>query len=524
MQLQCNAKSMFAGAARIGVRCGSRRSGVSQESDALTAARKSTQTLASHLLIFLQGLVLTPFVIKVAGQETYGTYALLISYLGVLFGISSLGIGVLAKRRLPGTISAEDRSAWFYPQFWFQLHSVAVLSGASLGAYVLLARIMDWKLPGFPLGVVPAYLLAFTVHSQAADYFRNTHRVGRFNLCTVSQPYLFVALVIAAYAIWGVLNIRSLMMALAVSCILVGGISLLAVGREIGVKFVLPGLAAARAEIMIGFPLVLSYFVDVILAGGDRYIVAAMLSVRAVGAYVPAYALGSLILVLPKVFGVVLPPLLAQRIDAGDEIGARRLTTGAAKLFIVVSVPYVAGSALLGRDVLMVYANAEIAAAAWQVIPIVALASIFCGLTLIRASVLFVRLETAALLRINVIGMAANIVANVVLIALFGNLVVAALATLLSYVFNYVLLSKRLATDAVDFDLGKQWLSGVVFSSLGMALALGLFRVVSPSQGMPAIALDIAIGCGVYWALTFAARENRDEFAGMFRSLTRSGA
>lgn len=68
----------------------------------MSIARKSAQTLAAHLLVLVQGLVLTPIVIKVAGAETYGGYVIVLTYLGVIAGISSLGVSTsLVSLRLP---------------------------------------------------------------------------------------------------------------------------------------------------------------------------------------------------------------------------------------------------------------------------------------------------------------------------------------------------------------------------------------------------------------------------------------
>ena len=64
----------------------------------MSVAKKSTQTLVGHLLVFAQGLVLTPLIIKVAGTETYAWYVLLASYLSIMVGISSFGVGINAKR------------------------------------------------------------------------------------------------------------------------------------------------------------------------------------------------------------------------------------------------------------------------------------------------------------------------------------------------------------------------------------------------------------------------------------------
>ena len=154
----------------------------------MSAARKTAQTLAGHLLIFVQGLVLTPSVIKVAGAETFGAYVLLISYMGIMYGISSMGVGVSAKRWLPSTTGAAERAARFYPQFWFQMLSVLFLATVSALAYTVSATSTKWQLAGFSVWMIPAYLLAYTLYSQGTDYFRYTHRMGMFIVSTVAQP------------------------------------------------------------------------------------------------------------------------------------------------------------------------------------------------------------------------------------------------------------------------------------------------------------------------------------------------
>jgi O-antigen/teichoic acid export membrane protein len=477
----------------------------------LSATRKTAQTLAGHLLVFVQGLVLTPIVIKVAGPETYGTYILLISYMSIMFGISSMGVGFNAKRWLPSTSGAAERAARFYPQFWFQMLSVFSLAVLSATVYMFFVATKQWQLPGFSVWMVPAYLLAYTLYSQGTDYFRYTHRVGVFNISTVAQPYLFVFLAVGFYWSANVLNIGSLVASLTIACSAVGGFLFLRLYREIGLQLLLP--TDIGREIKLGLPLVLSYLVDVSLSGGDRYIIAAMLSLRDVGTYVPAYTLGSLVMVLPRVFGVVLPPLISQRIDAGDEVGAKRLSDGAARIFLLVSVPYVVGAAILGKEVLRLYANNEVAEAAWPVISIVALASIFYGLLQIKANILFVRLNTRLLFQINLVSVVLNILLNVVLLKLFGNVIVAAVAALASYLLSYLLLRRRLMGDAVDFALDMPWLTRVFICSVGMALALVFLTSVSAYHGLAAVGLGVLVGGSTYAMLIFMQRSNRDELA-----------
>ncbi len=485
----------------------------------MQTVRKTAQTLAGHLLVFVQGLVLTPIVIKVAGPETYGAYVLLISYMGIMFGISSMGVGISAKRWLPSASNAEERASRFYPQFWFQILSTSFLGLLSVAVYVVLFASSKKWFPGFSAWLVPAYLLSYTLYSQSTDYFRYTHRVGIYNVFTVAQSYLFVTLAIGVFWTTRILDIESLIASLTMASAMVGGLLLIRIYSEIGLQWRLPERAGLGREIKLGFPLVLVFLVDVILSGGDRYIIAVMLSVRDVGIYTPAYALGSLAMVLHRVFGVVLPPLIAQRIDADDLPGAKKLSTGAANVLLLVTIPYVVGAAILGKEVLRLYANNEVAEAAWPVVSIVALASIFYGLMLIKANVLFVRLKTGALFQINLISAVLNILLNIVLLKVFNNVIVAAAATLVSYLFSYLILSHKLKGDTADFALNMSWLLRVVLCSAGMAMALILLTRTLVYQGGAAVVVGVLGGGATYGTLMLMQRPNRADLALLARSI-----
>jgi O-antigen/teichoic acid export membrane protein len=476
-----------------------------------TAAAKTAQTLAAHLLIFAQGLVLTPVIIKVAGLEIYGGYILLLSYLGIIFGISSAWVGIKAKRYLPSTIDSKSRADKFYPQFWFQISLAIVLALISVVAYLTFIEQLRPKLPSFSAWIVLPYLLAHSLYSQATDYFRYTHRLNIFNIATVLQPYLFVCAAIAIFWSIGVLNIDSLILSLTLASTIVGSLIFLRLAKEIGIQVRLPSRQELGIEMKLGLPVMLSFIVDIILLGSDRYVIAILLSIRDVGIYVPAYTLGSLVLVFPKVIGVVLPPLLSQRIDSGDEIGAKRLSNSAAQFFLLISVPYVVGAAMVGEDILRLYANNEVAEAAWPVIPIVALGSIFYGLLLIKANVLFVRLKTGALLQINLICALLNIGLNIVLIGLFGNVIVAAVATLVSYLLSYILLSLKLRGDLAIFKINTMWIARVLFTSAAMALILHFAKSTLDSTRHLSIFLVVLVGVLAYTTILLLQTSYRTE-------------
>ena len=484
----------------------------------LSSAHKTSLVLIGQLLVFAQGLVLTPVVIKVSGPETYGAYILLLSYVSIVFGISSMGVGISAKRRLP---SAErvDHADIFFPQCCFQMLSVTLLGSVSAIVYQNLDLPTHWKFSGFSGWIVPLYLLAYTAYSQGLDYFRYTHRVGIFNFASVVQPYLFISLALGIFWTTTVLNAGSLIASLTIASALTGSLLFFWIYREIGIQVQGFKRQELSKEIRLGFPLVLAYLVDVILSGGDRYIIAAMLSVKDVGLYSPAYMIGSLAMVLPKVFGVVLPPLMSQLIDKGDAVAAKNLSDNAVRIFLAVSIPYVVGAAIVGQEVLRLYADDVVAEAAWPVIPIVATASIFYGLMLFRAYILFVRLKTSSLFHINLICAVLNVVLNILLIYLFKNLIVAAVVTLATYLLSYQLLGWQLKGDAINLSIDIKEVARILACSVGMALSMYLAIEISSLHGAATVGLSLIVGSATYLALIFAQPSNRADIVQLAKSM-----
>lgn len=485
----------------------------------MAVARQTIQTLLGHLLVFGQGLLLTPVVIRVAGPETFGAYVLLISYLGIVFGVSSFGVGVSAKRWLPSMTNAVERAAKFFPQFVFQMLSVCVLAAISSLAYLSIADSANSRLPNFPVWMLVVYLCVYTVYSQMTDYFRYTHRIGFFNAATVGQPYFFIALAYVTYKVTGILSLTSLIGSLIVSCSVVAAILCIELVREIGFRFRLPAKKDLGQEIKLGLPLVLAYLVDVSLASGDRFLIAAVLSIHDVGVYVPAYALGSLALVIPKVFGVILPPLISRRVDSGDIEGAKRLSERAIQIFLWVSVPYSIGAAMLGKEILALYAGDEVAEIAWMVVPIVSCASIFYGLILIKSNILYIRMKTRILFEINLISAVLNIALNLVLLSLFGNVIAAAVATLISYVLSYVLLIRKFRCDEIDVSINFKWALNVLLCACGMAGVLALTKnYVAEGRGI-IVFLNVLIGGVVYLLFGMLSSRNRQEVWDLYDSM-----
>jgi O-antigen/teichoic acid export membrane protein len=280
---------------------------------------KTLITLIGHLLIYSQGLILTTLIIKASGPEIYGAYSLLITSIGIVFSISSIGVGISAKRWLPSANEKSKRREIYYPQLWFNLISstlVGILSGC--GYYYLsdLTQLNYLDIPAWYIGI---YLVVYTVFSQTVDYYRYTHRVFFYNIATVMQPYILITIILVAY-LYGInLSIRMILLAMIISLTMISCIAFISIIKEIGFIIKLIKIKDLYNEIKLGLPLIFVYLTDIILVASDRYIIAIFISIKHVGIYVPAYVIGTLTILLPKVFGVVLQPIISKNIDEGHD-------------------------------------------------------------------------------------------------------------------------------------------------------------------------------------------------------------
>lgn len=468
-------------------------------SDTRAFVKNNITVLASYILISLQGLLLTPILIKTAGITLYGGYVLLISMIGFIFGISTFGVGFRCKRFLPGIDDRQKRKALFFTQFTFQLISILLFS---LLFIVLFPYIEVFFFKGdvsfIPWLVLP-YLLLFTFYIQGADYFRYTHRMNIFNYATLTQPYLFIGLALLGYGITRQFTVDALLIANAVSALVVAVLLFRILVREIGFTLGFSSLKELLKNIKVGFPMVLNYMVDIILSMGDRYVIAAFMGVTAVGYYSPAYAIGAFVVFFAKASGVVLPPLMSRLVDREDEGTAVRMMDYTLKGYLLLAIPFIVGCALLAKPILTLYTNAELAEHAFLVMPIVALGSLFYGINIILSNVLFVRMETGVMFRVNVLAAVLNMILNLILLWYFRDIVMAAVTTAISYLVAFVYVSRKVR-QIWEFDMQVLVIVKSIAASIMMAASLvwylNVFSESSASIGV--IGAAIMLGVVVY--------------------------
>jgi O-antigen/teichoic acid export membrane protein len=450
-------------------------------------------------LIYAQGVILMPIIIKTIGVKVYGGYGILVTIVGFMMGISSFGVGFRRSRFLPSASDRENRQALFYPQFYFHFASLMLLS---IGLILLFPTIDKSIFKGevsFAIWLIIPYFVFNLLYSQTTDYFRYTHRINYFNFFTVSYAFLNIIFIVMLFSLNYQLTINALFTVQIVSSISVAVPLTIKMIRELRFRFLIPNLEELVQDIKLGFPLVLTYIVDFILNSSDRYVIAAFLSITAVGYYNSAYALGTFIILLPKISGVVLPPLIAKAVDAGNEAEARTMVNYTVKFYLLAAIPFVVGSAVMSRSILTLLANKEVADNAFLVTPVVALGTLFYGLNIILSNVLFVRLKTIVMFKMNSIAAIMNLGLNVLIFYFIQNILVAAISTFLSYFVVFIFIHRVTAVDwPISYDFRTIIKSVVAALVMGVVLYLMSLKMADPSQIASFVMIGIIIGIIVY--------------------------
>jgi O-antigen/teichoic acid export membrane protein len=455
----------------------------------------------------MKGIILMPIIIKTVGVTIYGGFVLFSSILGIAFGISSFGTGFRAKRFMPSAGNMQVRRELFYPQFLFQIFSILffsfllVLLDKQINIYFFKNEIT------YSVLIVPFYLFCYVLYSQGSDYFRYTSRINYMTAATLSFPYLHIGLILLFLYCYHFISINVLVMSQAISAFLIAIPCFWVVFREIGIRFSFYRIKSLISDIKLGFPLVLGFIVDFILAGSDRYFIAFYLSINAVGNYNPGYVLGSLIVFIPKAMGTALPQLLSKAVDSGNEDEAQRMLNYALKIFLLLAIPFILGSMALGKPILTLLANSEVAENAYLITPIVALGTLFYGLNIILSNVLFVRMKTYAMFKMNLFASTFNLLANFILLYFFRNIVVAAITTFVSYFLVFIYINNIVKKEKWPVDFQPVVIIKSVVASLVMVFILyGISAMLGDINAIGALLVELVFGIVAYFAILLAIK------------------
>ena len=410
------------------------------QSPAPPAAPKRRSVVASFIFqgfatfsTYVVSLALMPLVLKNAGASVYGSFVLWSSVINLGLTLLTLGAGFKARRALPSLDLPADQQRVFMHSASFQILTYAF---ATLVLIVAGPVVQNHLFPGgeeLRATTISAVVASVYLNNLSDDYFRYTHRIRLISIVSILRSAGYPALVMLHVLLGGTLSVNTLLLCQAASY---GGFSLwlwLRIAREFPLRFQLANVRYHLEDIRYGFPLIAAILVENLLAVSDRYILSRYLSTAAVGIYASATALGSTLLIFPKICSGILSPAMASAVDAEDQPYAEQLLHKTLNVLLALGLPFIAGAAFLAEPLLSLLATPEIGFAGRWVVPLTAVASLFYGWNYIIFTALFVKMQTGLWLRANALAVSLSVTLNLVLLYYFRMLEVASLTSIVSY-------------------------------------------------------------------------------------------
>jgi O-antigen/teichoic acid export membrane protein len=434
----------------------------------------------------LTSLVLAPFLTKRLSISDYGLLVVLNTAIGLVAGITQLGLSSAFFRAYSYDYSSPRDRASVLTTAIALLFPVALVATV---VAVLMAGPIATGLLGRPSseGLVAVAVAVVVLQNLTVPAFAWLRAEGRAaSFAVVSSINLAVTLstnlVLVGSLNWGVAG------SLVASGAGYGSV-LLAMAPVLVRRFGLPRIEIARNMLGFGVPQVPNVLAMWVLQLSDRYLLTLLRSLDETARYAVAYSLGmavSIVVISP--FALAWPTAMyaiAKRSDERQQFGL--VFTAATLLFLFLAFALsVVGVAILDRLFPISYRSAAI------VIPLVSESMALFGIYMLLTVGIGLRRKTWIASALTLGAAVANVLLNLLLIPFLGALG-AAISTLFAYfglaIAGYVV-NQRL--HPIELPVGRL----VAAIALGMLLYAGSFSVgvaTRPQWALPAQILGLVV-------------------------------
>jgi O-antigen/teichoic acid export membrane protein len=233
--------------------------------------------------------------------------------------------------------------------------------------------------------------------------------------------------------------------------------------------------------------------------------------------YQPAFAVGSVIMVVPSIICTVLEPSLSRIFDRGDRLGAERLLDAGLRIFLMVAVPFIVGTLMLGPSLLALLTTPEIGWVGRWVLPLAAAGSLFFGVTRLLGQAAFVLARMRAALVATLVAASVDITLNSITLPIVKDISVVAAGMLAGYAVGCLYLYWAMRVEwQIEMDWSALGRFVVAACAMGTVLWLLGYRPVAVAVADPfALIASVGLGALIYFLVlralgVFGRRELRD--------------
>ncbi|HVU53012.1 MAG TPA: oligosaccharide flippase family protein [Polyangia bacterium] len=475
---------------------------------AQSSALKTLAVQASHYSVaslfgVIAGLVTFPLLTRVFSVADYGVMNLVAATLTVSVAVGKVGVQHSILRYESEIRAGKGRytmpELYSTTQIGMLCTAAFVMLVVGVGAYLVpLSWLGDGRVR--KLFSIASFLIVVQVAESAfINFLRAEQKTTLLMKYNVAKKYLGLGLILVA-VLWLSSTLASFYTATLVSE--ATAVAALAVVLYRTGSRPLPALAQFsrplyRELLSFGIPMMIGYELSsIVLAVGDRYVIAGLIGKTPLGLYGAAYNLCQYVqaVVITSV-GQAVMPIYIKMWDEKGPAETSAFITRSLRTYALMAAPVVAGVAAVGPELLPALASEKYASAA-PVLSWVIAGMAVDGANSMMGAGLFIHRKTRVIMAIVLSCAVLNIGLNLALVPRVG-IVGSAIATLVSYsvaAFSLATAGRRLLRVAIPWTT-------VLRAGLGAGFMYVVVTHVLPGHRLFTVAARIALGAPLYVVL-----------------------
>lgn len=463
---------------------------------------------AAYALVALTGLLLLPLLTKFLGAHDYGIWAQVMVTIGLVLPFVSLGLPAAMNRLLPAKTDIREIQEGFYSVFCLTflvtlLISLAIILSADLIAEAFFEGATEI------VRIIGLIILVMAPNVMCLSLFRALRQMKKFSIFMIAEAYGQVALI--AYLVLNGYGLLGIVYGVLAIKVIIFFILLFLVKRQVGIRR--PHFSTIREYLSFGLPTIpgaISYWV---VSSSDRYVIAYFLGATSVGIYSAGYGLGTILFMVAIAIDIVLFPTLSRLYDEGQMYRVKTHLSYSLKYFLALAIPFVFGAAILSEPVLRIFSTPDIASEGNLIVPLVALATLFFGISVVMTQSLRLVKKTRILGAAWIVAGLVNLLLNILLIPHIGILA-AAITTLIAYALALGIVTYY-SVKEIRFSI--EW--GFILKSLIASAIMSLFIWMLGPVGTLAVISTVVVGIIIYAVVLLLLKGFKEEDIKFFKGL-----
>ena len=469
----------------------------------LNFARNFIMIGISDIVSGVSSYVLVIIITKSVNAYAYGVFSQMNTTVGLLVPLTVLGLSHSIIRFLESENSK--------PKVFYSTLLTVFISGVIVfGLFVNFSSVFkDFLGSNGIVILVGLIILVWSLDTIYINYYVALQKIKRYSLILIIESLSKVLLV-------GIVILLKLDTFYIILVILVERFAIFIlmakwVKDEIG--FTRPGLIH-KEYLKYGIPLVCVSIAGWMVTAGDRYVISYFWNLTEVGIYSASYMIGNTPYILSALLSTVLIPVVSKLYDNKKIDEIKVYLNYCMKYFLCLVIPFIFGALLLSNQVLNIFTTETIALRGENIVPVIALGTLFFGMYVVYSMILIMQKKTKTIALVWAIAGVMNVLLNILVVPRLG-IAGASLTTLFTYMLVWVIVWAL--TKEIKIEIDFKFIVKCLVSSGIMSFIILLIRPSNNIITLETIFCGVVIYAAILHLLKGFSRSEMDLFKGLIK-------